>query len=236
MHGIFSYSTEFVDQIAKRYPWIGQHWYALEFYIILWLILPFTDGAAIVYEWFTKPYLVPVVQPLVQRCEGWLTTVALTLVNASHIWFVSLFFLALPTALKRLAVIVTGTAFPVLATVVAVSTHVDGDDTQWLTYWASFSGLYLVMHSVEQFVGNIPGLYTASLAATLYLMLPIFNGKEEVYRKILVPLFRQREALLLKDARRLAREMLKQLPADRHEQVKKAAAAAFTSTTLNVQQ
>jgi hypothetical protein len=230
MHGIFSYSTEFVDKIAEIYPWIGKHWYAVEFYTVLWLILPFTDGAAIVYELFTKPYLVPMVAPVVQRCEGWLTTVALTLVNASHFWFVSIFFMALPTVLKRFAVIVTGTAFPILATVVAVSTkRVDGGDTRWLTYWASFSCLYLIMHSVEIFVGCVPGLYTASLAVTLYLMLPIFNGSEAVYRKILVPLFRQREALLLKDAKRLAREVLKQLPAHRHEEVRKAAAAAFQS-------
>lgn len=229
MHGLFSYSTEFVDKIAERYPWVGKHWYALEFYMILWLILPFTDGAAIVYELFTKPYIVPMVEPIVKRCEGWLTTVALTIVNASHFWFVSIFFMALPTALKRFAVIVTGTAFPILATVVTVSTKVEEGDTRWLTYWASFSCLYLIMYAVEKFAGYLPGLYTASLAMTLYLMLPIFNGSEEVYRKILVPLFRQREALLLKDARMLARDMLKQLPKDRHEEVKKAAVAAFES-------
>ena len=52
--------------------------------MVLWFILPFTDGAAIVYELITKPYVVPVVAPVAKACEGWLTTLALTLVNASH--------------------------------------------------------------------------------------------------------------------------------------------------------
>jgi receptor expression-enhancing protein 5/6 len=228
MHGLFSYSTEFVDNIAEKFPFLGKHWYAFEFYMILWLILPFTDGAAITYELFTKPIIVPRVQPIVKVCEGWLTTLALTIVNAGHLWFVAIIFMTLPIVLKRFAVIVVGTAFPILGTIVAVSTYDnDGEDTQWLTYWACFSMLYLGMTTVEKFVGNLPGLYTLSLAVTLYLMLPIFNGSEAVFRKILVPLFRLREALLIKDARTLARTMINELPENRHEDVKQAAGMAF---------
>ena len=51
---------------------------------------------------------------------------------------------------------------------------------------------------------------------------------------VMVPLFWQGEALLLKIARRLAQEMLKQLPAHRHEEVQKAAAAAFTLTQSSI--
>lgn len=54
--------------------------------MILWLILPFTDGAAIIYEMITKPFVVPVVAPLAKVAEGWLTTLALTVINVSHLW------------------------------------------------------------------------------------------------------------------------------------------------------
>jgi len=54
--------------------------------MVLWLILPFTDGAAIIYEMVTKPYVVPIIAPITKAAEGWLTTVALTLINASHLW------------------------------------------------------------------------------------------------------------------------------------------------------
>ena len=93
------------------------------------------------------------------------------------------------------------------------------------------------------------GLYTACLATTLYLMLyeaasdplsrrwrrekvgrsrrPMFNGADVVFRNVLVPLAGQREALLLKDAKTLAKTMIKQLPASRHGEAGEAIAEAF---------
>lgn len=196
--------------------------------MVLWLILPFTDGAAVFYEMVTKPYIVPIVAPIAKAAEGWLTTLALTIVNASHAWFVAFFFMALPTVLKRFAVIATGTAYPVAATIVVIATENDGiADDKWLTYWSCFSLLYLGMLSAERYIGKVPGLYTLCLACVLYLMLPIFEGSDAVFRSILVPLFRQREALLLKDAAKLARNMVLQLPADRLGEAGAAAAQKF---------
>ena len=71
------------------------------------------------------------------------------------------------------------------------------------------------------------GLYTACLGITLYLMLPMFNGADVVFRNVLVPLAGQREALLLKDAKMLAKNMIKQLPASRHGEAGEAIAEAF---------
>ena len=196
--------------------------------MVLWLILPFTDGAAIIYEMITKPHIVPFVAPIAKAAEGWLTTLALTIVNASHAWFVVFFFMALPTVLKRFAVIATGTAYPVAATIVAIASDNDGiADDKWLTYWSCFSLLYLGMISAERFVGKVPGLYTLCLACVLYLMLPIFEGSEAVFRFCLVPLLGLRESLLLKDSRKLARNMVLQLPKDRLGEAGQAAAQAF---------
>ena len=58
-------------------------------------------------------------------------------------------------------------------------------------------------------------------------MLPMFNGADVIFRNVLVPLAGQREALLLKDAKMLARTMVKQLPASRHGEAGEAIAEAF---------
>lgn len=224
MHGAFSYATGFVDNLTVKYPRFFRHWWEIEFYMILWLILPFTDGATVLYDRFTEPVLVPILRPIKKKCEGWLTTVALAAVNASHLWFVGMVFMALPTVLKRAAVIGVGTIYPVLASIVSIA---DGDVTRWLIYWSCFSILFLIMLGVEKSIGPMPGLYVLGLAAVIYLMLPIFNGSDAVFRNILVPLFQQREALIVKDARALAKSLSKQLPANRHEEARKAAAAAF---------
>ena len=132
-----------------------------------------------------------------------------------------------PAALKRLAVVGVGTAFPVAATMVAASTGDTIAEDKWLTYWSCFSVVTLVMTLVERAAGAPLGLYTASLATTLYLMLPMFNGADVVFRNILVPIAGQREALLLKDAKMLAKNMIKQLPASRHGEAGEAVAQAF---------
>lgn len=237
MHGIFSFATHDAGRLMERFgPRGGEHWYEFQFYVVLWLILPFTDGAAVVYERVSRPYVVPVVKPLVEAAEGWLTTLVLGMVNVGHVWFVSFFFMALPTAVKRFAVIACGTAYPVAATIVATATtdNDNGDSNlvthdKWLTYWSCFALLSLTMTLLERSTANRtpPGLYTFCLAVTLYLMLPIFEGSDAIFRNVLVPLFRQRESLLIKDARRLAREMVRQLPVGRHGVAGEAAAKAF---------
>ena len=89
------------------------------------------------------------------------------------------------------------------------------------------SQVTLVMTLVERTAGAPLGLYTACLGTTLYLMLPMFNGADVVFRNVLVPIAGQREALLLKDAKTLAKTMVKQLPASRHGEAGEAVAQAF---------
>lgn len=92
---------------------------------------------------------------------------------------------------------------------------------------ATRSQVTLVMTLVERTAGAPLGLYTACLGTTLYLMLPMFNGADVVFRNVLVPIAGQREALLLKDAKMLAKTMVKQLPASRHGEAGEAIAEAF---------
>ena len=64
-------------------------------------------------------------------------------------------------------------------------------------------------------------------AAKLKKELVAKKQKRAVFRNVLVPLAGQREALLLKDAKMLARTMVKQLPASRHGEAGEAVAQAF---------
>jgi len=235
MHASFSYATQYMDQLSKRFPLLRNHWFEFEFYMILWLILPWTDGAAAIYDLWTQPVLVPVLRPLKKNFEGRLATIALSAVNMGHLWFVFGVFEALPNVLKRSCVIIMGIAYPILASVVDLGTATgsveDNESTHhWLTYWSCISIFFLIMNGMETiWVAHkkLPRIYSLCLAGTIYLMLPLFQGSEVVFRNILVPLFGQREALLVKDARSLARALKRQLPPTRHYNAQKAVAAAF---------
>jgi hypothetical protein len=47
----FNYMTEFIDEIKQHFPAGGEHWYEFEFFLTLWMMLPFTDGAALLVSY-----------------------------------------------------------------------------------------------------------------------------------------------------------------------------------------
>lgn len=227
IHGIFQYSTEFIDQLALKYETVHKYWHTFEVLAVLWLLLPVTDGATLIYRAVAQPYLVPIMQPIKTATDGWIAALALTTINASYIWWFSFIFMNLPVTVKRYAVMAAGSIFPIASTIMALASTKDNTEMRWLTYWPCFSLLFLVMIGVEKFVGSFKGLYVMCLAATMYLMLPMFDGSMLVFRKILVPLLGQYELLLLRDADSLAAELFKRVPADRQEQARASAAKAF---------
>lgn len=228
IQGIFQYSTEFMDQLAIKYEAVYKYWHTLELLLVLWLVLPITDGATLAYNLVAQPYLLPVVQYVKKYCDGWLATIAVTTINTSYVYWFSFIFMSLPTFIKRTAVIAVGSVFPVLSTVMALTAAKESKQVmRWLTYWPCFSLLFLVMIGMEKFVGSFKGLYIACLAATLYLMLPMFDGSTLIFREVLVPLLGQRELLLLRDAQALADDFVKHLPADRQQNARESAARAF---------
>jgi hypothetical protein len=102
-------------------------------------MVDFHTGAAVVNDQVTKRYITPLIEPTVRAAEGWLATLVLGAVNAGHIWFFAGVFTMFPAALKRLAVVGVGTAYPVAATMVAASTGDNVAEDKWLTYWSCFS-------------------------------------------------------------------------------------------------
>jgi hypothetical protein len=154
--------------------------------------------------------------------------ILMTAVNASHLWFLWFAFMTLPEASRRFLVVALGTVYPIAASIAAVTTeHTGLDDTVWLTYWCSFSLLFIMMDYLENFVGHIRGFYSLIACATIYLFLPMFNGADAVFRHVLVPLSGQHENLLLHDAWLVKQSMVKKIPRDKQEKVNLKAAEMF---------
>ena len=101
----------------------------MEFFLTLWLVLPFTDGAALAYTHVTAPYVAPVAQKIKDRVEGWVALL-LTLVNLSHLFFVWFLFASFSEDQRRFAVVAVGTVYPLAASTIALATAGDGaEDT-----------------------------------------------------------------------------------------------------------
>jgi len=224
-----SFSTEFMDSITAVLPAAGEHWYEFEFLFNLWLLLPMTDGASLIYDKLTKPYLGPICGKIQKKGEGYIG-LFMAIVNTSYIWMVWFAFMSLPEEARRFLVVALGTVYPIAASIVAIASKQDDHDRSiphWLTYWATFSLLFIAMDYGENFVGHIRGFYSICALATLYLFLPMFNGAEAVFRNILVPITGQYENMLLNDAYQVRRGMEKAIPKKERDRVFASTADIF---------
>merc|ERR1711998_260441 len=94
-----------------------------------------------------------------------------------------------------------GTLYPLLASIVAVTTEEDPeDDTQWLVYWCVFSLFHVLTALLDDVLEWIPGFYAIAMLATVWLMLPMFHGADRVFREVLVPLLGLSAELIKHDA------------------------------------
>ena len=225
---IVSFSTEFMDDITQVLPHAGEHWNEFEFFFYLWLLLPFTDGATLIYDVFTKPYCTPIATRIKVQCEGYIGLL-LTLTNTSYIYIIWYSLIYLPEGSKRFLVVALGTVYPITASLVAVTTETttSNDDTVWLTYWTTYSILFVLMDYLENFLGQIPGFYSLCAITTVYLFLPMFNGSEVIFRRILVPLSGQYENMLLHDAYLVKQSMMQAIPIEHRERVFEKTAHIF---------
>ena len=213
---LLNFGTEFIDDVKDAFPNGGEHWFEFELVFAIWLMFPLTDGATLLYDNITKPFLAPVAKQLKDKMDRWIGII-LAIVNTSSLWFVWFAFLTLPEEARRFLVVAMGTAYPMVASIMAATTSSNDDglqdaDTFWLTYWVCFSTLFLAMDYLENFVGEIPGFYSICLAATIYLFLPLFQGANVVYRRILVPLTGHQKELLLHDAWKVRLSIEKSIP------------------------
>eukprot|EP00977_Amphora_coffeiformis_P001027 scaffold220_cov169-Amphora_coffeaeformis.AAC.7 len=161
--------------------------------------------------------------------EGYVS-VLLTAVNTGYLWFAWFTFMSMSEEARRFVVVALGTVYPMMASLVAISTTPNKKNVAerfWLTYWASYSILFILMDYLENFVGGIPGFYSICAVATLYLFLPMFQGADVIFRRVLVPLSGQYENLLLHDAYMIKLGMEDTLPSKEHGRVMAMAAELF---------
>jgi hypothetical protein len=222
--GLVSFSTEWVDGLGNA---LSVNWNVFEFFFYLWLLLPWTDGACLIFKLFLGPVIAPIIQPLVKKTDGIISKIILAVTNASHLGFVWVAFVFLPAGLKRAIWIILGTLYPLGSSVISVTTPDGADDTFWLTYWSCFGILFLIVDFLENFLGVIPGFYSLAIFATIYLMLPLFRGAEQVFRNILVPLAGLEEMLVKKDAEVIKNKALADLPPERRQLVLNEIADSF---------
>jgi len=195
-----------------------------------WLYCPFTCGALLIYERVTAPFLAPKLRPMQKKMSNFIAATIQALTNAAHLYFVWIIFMFLPSGLKRICAITIGTVYPFVCSVTATATDEIEDDTYWLTYWAAYGCLFLIMDTLEVFIGWVPGFYTLVIFTTVYLMLPMFRGADKVFRKILVPLAGLQEMLILRDTIMIKKEMLRNLDPERAEIVEQQIAKLFSGS------
>lgn len=225
--GTFTYCTEWMDVVAEQHPHIAEHWYEFEFLALLWFILPFTDGSTLMFDNITRPIFGAMFTNLKQKMDRRIALIVMV-VNWGHLWVLWMTFTSLDEEARRFIVVAVGTVYPIIASTVACTTTTDEhDDSFWLTYWASFSIVFMMMDYLENFVGKITGFYSLCLCATVYLFLPMFNGADAVFRNILAPLSGQYEAMLLRDVHILKVEILKKIPERKRDSFLKQAASLF---------
>lgn len=230
--GIIFMCSGWVDDVIQDSDTIV-YWYEAMFFLFVWLQFPKTDGAALIYDGFTKPVLTPLARPLAQRMTNWISYLYQTMVNCLHLWLLWFIFMFLPAGLKRTVALLVGTVYPLVSSITAAASPEVEDDTYWLTYWSCYGCLFLIMDSVELWLGWLPGFYTLVIFATVYLMLPMFQGADKVFRKVLVPLAGLQELLVLRDAIAVKRSMLKDLDPGRAAVVRKAIAKFFDDDAEN---
>jgi hypothetical protein len=227
-YSFLTFTTEWVNKKVERDENVRIHWYEFEFFFFLWLLLPWTDGACLMYDYVTYPLTKTWIAKVEKRMNHWMSNIVSTVVSASHLWILWAVFLFFPPTLKRFVTVGVGVVYPVIASIVAVgTTNTYDDDTFWLTYWSCYGCLYLIMDFLETWVGRVPGFYTVVLFSSVYLMLPIMQGAEKVFRKILVPLAGLQELLLVRDAMGIKKEMMKSLTPAQRKAVKQEIAASF---------
>ena len=209
------------------------YWYEFMTFMFMWLFLPNLQGAALMYDHVTEPYIAPRVAPYAAKMNNWIVRVYQLVINAAHLWIVWVIFMFLPASFKHLIAVILGTVYPWVSSIKAATTDGIDDDTYWLTYWSCYGLLFLVMEIAGNWIGWIPGFYTLIIFATIYLMLPMFEGSNKVFREVLVPIAGLQEMLLLHDAIKIKHEMLKDLSPERAKLVRASIAKFYAADDGN---
>jgi hypothetical protein len=142
--GVLFMATTWVDKVLTN-PKANVYWDGSIIFLFLWLYFPKTDGAVLIFETITEPFVAPRVRPLAAKMNNMISYMYQTMVNAVHLWLVWIVFLFLPKGLKRIISVAIGTIYPLVSSITAGATDDIEDDTYWLTYWSVYGCVFLIM-------------------------------------------------------------------------------------------
>jgi len=126
--GVMFMATTWVDDVMEEDS-ADQIWRGTLLFSFFWLYFPLTCGALLIYEKITAPYLGPCFQPLQRKMSENIIIMYQTLANATHLYFLWIFFMILPAGSKRAIAIVVGTVYPCVSSITATATDDIDDDT-----------------------------------------------------------------------------------------------------------
>ena len=98
--GMLFMCTSWVDDVIES-DRADDIWYGCLLAVFFWLYFPLTCGALLIYEKVTRPLLGPCLQPVAYKMSAWIYIVCQTLNNATHLYFLWIFFVFLPIGSKR---------------------------------------------------------------------------------------------------------------------------------------
>ena len=190
-NALFTVASLFLDVIAAWWPAFANVWGLFSLTLLLWLQLPWTDGAALLYDTVTVPYLVPTVSPIVKSFNDGPLVAKLAsnmMVNIGYLGAAYFVYFLAPGGLNEFAIRLFATVYPGIVSLVAVGSDGGSDDKQWLAYWPVWTLFSLIVMEVDGLV-TIPGWYSLELAGVMYLLLPAFNGATVIFDSVVIPLF-----------------------------------------------
>lgn len=203
--------------------------YKAQFFYTLWLVLPFTDGSALILDSITRFCCRPILSWVPWALNGGWGIVAHILINSIHLfatWFICS---ELDAELMPFAVIIISTIYPLFASLVSLATTDKSDTTFWLIYYCFFGSFYLLLTIMEaySFFVDKQTLYCFGLCFMMYLMLPLTRGAEQVFRSIIIPLAGLDELMIIHDSHKLKVVAMKRLSQARQKQVLRMIATSF---------
>ena len=77
----------------------------------------------------------------------------------------------------------------------------------------------------EDILAWIPGFYALAVTSAIYLMLPMFSGADQVFRKFLVPLFGLEKEVAKGDVGRIVAKISRKVPESQQDEFREELSA-----------
>jgi len=204
--------------------------YKISFFYTVWLVLPFTDGSTLILDGITslclKPLLIWIPKVFKNRLVGVVTNTLMNLIHLIALWYICF---ELNSQWIPVTVIAITTLYPLIASLISLSTTDKSDTYFWLAYWSLYGIFILVGITIASYYTrmDMQSYYLVFAVLMIYLMLPLFRGAEQVFRSILVPWAGLDEMLIIYDSHRIKMATMQRLPTQRKKHVLRMISTSF---------